>query len=60
MCGAETARRPVVQRRIGGTEMAAPKWPSPENQASTRLAPLVIMEGPIKGPPKPLEHHRTI
>ena len=29
MSGAETARRPVVQRRIGGAEMAAPKWPSP-------------------------------
>ena len=29
MSGAETARRPVVQRRIGGAETAAPKWPSP-------------------------------
>ena len=27
MSGAETAR---VQRRIGGAEMTAPKWPSPE------------------------------
>ena len=29
MSGAETARRRVVQRRIGGAESAAPKWPSP-------------------------------
>ena len=29
MSGAETARRPVVQRRIGGAETTAPKWPSP-------------------------------
>ena len=29
MSGAETAWRRVVQRRIGGAEMAAPKWPSP-------------------------------
>ena len=26
MSGAETARRRVVQRRIGGAESAAPKW----------------------------------
>ena len=29
MSGAETARRRVVQRRIGGAETAAPKCPSP-------------------------------
>ena len=29
MSGAETARRRVVQRRIGVAETAAPKWPSP-------------------------------
>ena len=29
MSGAETARRRVVQRRVGGAETAAPKWPSP-------------------------------
>ena len=29
MSGAETARCPVVQRRIGGAQTAAPKWPSP-------------------------------
>ena len=30
MSGAETARRRVVQCRIGGAETAAPKWPSPK------------------------------
>ena len=34
MSGAETARRRVVQRRIGGAESAAPKWPSPECEGS--------------------------
>ena len=29
MSGAETARRRVVQRRVGGAETAAPKLPSP-------------------------------
>ena len=29
MSGAETARRPIVQRRIGGAQTAAPKWPFP-------------------------------
>ena len=29
MSGAETARRRIVQRRVGGAETAAPKWPSP-------------------------------
>ena len=29
MSGAETARRRVVQRRIGSAETAAPKCPSP-------------------------------
>ena len=28
MSGAETARRPDVQRRIGGAQTAAQKWPS--------------------------------
>ena len=28
MSGTETARRPVVQRRIDDTQTAAPKWPS--------------------------------
>ena len=32
MSGAETARRRVVQRRIGGAETAAPQCPSPKNQ----------------------------
>ena len=31
MSGAETARRPVVQRRIAGAKSAVPKWPSPWN-----------------------------
>ena len=29
MSGVETARFRVVQRRIGGAETTAPKWPSP-------------------------------
>ena len=29
MSGADTARRRDVQRRVGGAETAAPKWPSP-------------------------------
>ena len=41
MSGAETARRRVVQRRIGGAETAAPKWPSPhffnQNIANTTI-----------------------
>ena len=40
MSGAETARRRVVQRRIGGAETAAPKWPSPGRR--TTLAPLRV------------------
>ena len=31
MSGAETARRPGVQRRIGGAQTAALKWHSPIN-----------------------------
>ena len=35
MSGAETARRRVVQRQIGGVESAAPKWPSPQKSSGT-------------------------
>ena len=40
MSGAETARRRVVQRQIGGAETAAPKWPSPE----IRCVPLLYLQ----------------
>ena len=43
MSGAETARRPVVQCRIGGAQTAAPKWPSLVLQcSSTKLQKLKI------------------
>ena len=41
MSGAETARRRVVQRRVGGTETAAPKWPSPHNSVGFRTTTTV-------------------
>ena len=37
MSGTETARRRVVQRRIGGTESAAPKCPSPRFQGASLI-----------------------
>ena len=37
MSGAETARRRIVQRRIGGAETAAPKSPSPRKSIPFRL-----------------------
>ena len=37
MSGAETARRPVVQRRIGDAQMAAPKRPSPVKKYTKKL-----------------------
>ena len=43
MSGAETARRPVVQRRIGGAEMALP-W------NHTAVMYEGVSEGPLKGP----------
>ena len=37
MSGAETARRRVVQRRVGSAETAVLKWPSPLNWAPRAL-----------------------
>ena len=34
MSGVETARHPVVQRRIGGAGTAAPKWSSPSRKVA--------------------------